>query len=96
MLTVYNKEKMIKKLKKRLLETLTSAKTARLPSGDHARKLLEIPEFDDDYPSDGQSLATFSVKISVKPPEYQHSMKLFRLLLLCAIKSTLTNAVFIK
>ena len=40
---------MIKKLKKRLLETPTSAKTARVPFEDHARKLLEIPEFDDDY-----------------------------------------------
>ena len=40
---------MIKKLKKRLLETLTSAKITRIPFGIHARKLLKISEFNGDY-----------------------------------------------
>ena len=49
MSTVHNGEIMVEKLRKRPSETSTSAKTARLPFGDHARKLLEIPEFDDEY-----------------------------------------------
>ena len=40
---------MIKKLKKRLLETLILVKIIRVSFEDHARKLLKILEFDDDY-----------------------------------------------
>ena len=47
--TVNDGVEKIEKMRKRPSETSTSAKTARLPFGDHAQKLLEIPEFDELY-----------------------------------------------
>ena len=49
MSTVNNEERYIEKFRKRPSETSTSAKTARIPFGNHARKLLDIPEFDEEY-----------------------------------------------
>ena len=49
MSTVNDGVEKVEKLRKRPSETSTSAKTARAPFGDHARKLLEIPEFDELY-----------------------------------------------
>ena len=42
-------EKKVEKLGKRPSETSTSAKTTRAPFGNHAKKLLNIPEFDEEY-----------------------------------------------
>ena len=49
MLTVNDREKTIKQLRKRPLETSLSVKTTRVPYEEHAKKLLEILEFDEEY-----------------------------------------------
>ena len=49
MLTVYNGTACVTIVRKRPKETLTSAKTARVPFGDQPTKALEIPEVYDFY-----------------------------------------------
>ena len=49
MSTVNDGIEKVEKLRKRPSETSTSAKTARAPFRDHARKLLDIPEFNELY-----------------------------------------------
>ena len=49
MLIVNDGEEEVEKIRKRSSETSISAKTARAVFGNHAKKLLEIPEFDELY-----------------------------------------------